>query len=520
MRPTLARDRAFVVLSVDDFGRWTDSVPLFPDSHFMQHHSALIIRNNFWYRRATVETDADLKRLKQALQRLNANAPFEQRAVLTPHWIVGGPDFNAMRSAGCGQPNNESAHLVGPGAGRQASRLWFEYVHGVVIHPGAEASGKQQGHVEQGRFDTCVYRERLLSDPRPTGLDQSPYRRGDLRHTYKELWRDGLWHPEYHGRSHFSVNKWLQLLKTDPQAQACFMNNLVCATDTAQLRSEFNGFSDKAALRTWLEDGVNAFSSFWGYRPALISSPHNTWSSWLTDMVVDLSFIGAELAEDQANYVQHGNALSLHDRYRFDVFFPRFDCDKAISEILELVRVPVDKSPLDRWYDFLSMIDLFRVHHRPFHHGTGGDHERFISLMWHAQNAMNSTYSAHEHARHMECLEKVVGAIRQHRPRAVFVTGSELHQIRSRGWSQEIWSDSIVFRNYGTRSVDVEVPDLRDLHPESQSWRRGRVFVTALSLRGETVNNTGIERAAAKRTVVVGERLQLESDSVLRLTSE
>lgn len=516
---TLAYDRAFVALSVDDFGRWTDSVPLFPDTHFMQRHSALMIHNNFWYRCATVETHADLDRLRQSLQRLNANASFEQRAVLTPHWIVGGPDFYAMRSAGCGQPRNESSPLVNRRGRRRVSPLWFAQLRRDIVRHGEEPREEHRSQMKQGRFDTCVYRERLLSDARPTGLDQSPYRRGDLRRAYKELWTEGLWHPEYHGRSHFSVNKWLHLLKTDIKAQACFKNNLVCAADTALLRSEFNDFANKAALKTWLQDGVNAFSSFWGYRPALISSPHNTWSSWLTDTVVDLSFIGAELAEDQANYVQHGKALSLHDRYRFDVFFPGFDCNKAISEVLELVHVPVDKSLLDLWYDFLSMIDLFRVHHRPFHHGIGGNHERYVSLMWHAQNAMNSTYSAREHSRHMECLEKVVGAIREQRPRAVFVTGSELHQIRSKGWSREIWSDSIVFRNYGIRSVDVEIPDIRDLLAKSQSWRRRKILVTTLSLRGENMYDGKEEGGAAEKAVAVGERLRLESDSVVRLTS-
>lgn len=539
--PSLIKDRSFVVLSVDDFGRWTDSVPLFPSEEFMANHSELIIQNNFWYRRATVETRQDLDNLKHALTRLNQNVSFEQRAVLTPHWIVGGPDFDAMRAAGCGAPTasssaatnagdsdvslslNRGDEFPGPGdANVGANGLLPSIEHGFSIADSFKGPLTAEKIESGGDFDSCAYKEQLLSDAGPTGLDQAPYHRGDLRESYKSLWTNGLWHPEYHGRSHFSVSKWLKLLRTDWKTQACFRSNLVCATDTTQLRSEFNGFSNKAELKTWLEEGINAFSAFWGYRPALISSPHNTWSGWLTDVAVDLSFIGAELAEDQANYVQHENALSMHDRYRFDVFFPGFDCDKAIDEVKELLSVPVEKSLADRWYDFLSMIDLFRNHHRPYHHGIGGDHERFISLMWHAQNAMSSTYSVEEHAEHMQCMEKAVRAVRESRPRAVFVTGSELHQIRNQGWSQEIWSDSLILRNYGTHTIDLRVPDLRDLYPKSDSWRGRKVHSTALSVGGRGLpddDSQKLPQHLKRREVVVGERIHLEPDSVVRLTS-
>lgn len=537
--PTLVPHRSFVVLSVDDFGRWTDSVPLFPGHHFMANHSDLIIQNNFWYRRATVETRQDLQNLEQALIRLNQNVSFEHRAVLTPHWIVGGPDFDAMRAAGCNAPPpptpdpHTNSH-PSPSSHRDdnfprpsdqnsgPSGLLLSLERGFSIPDSFKGPLSAAAVGSGGEFDSCVYKEQLLSDAGPTGLDQAPYHRGDLRESYTSLWKKGLWHPEYHGRSHFSVSKWLKLLRTDRKTQACFRNNLVCATDTTQLRSEFNGFSNKAELKTWLEEGINAFSAFWGYRPALISSPHNTWSGWLSDVALDLSFIGAELAEDQASYVQHEKSLSMHDRYRFDVFFPGFDCDTAIDEVKELLSVPVEKSLTDHWYDFLSMIDLFRNHHRPYHHGIGGNHQRFISLMWHAQNAMSSTYSAEEHAGHMQCMERAVRAIRESRPRAVFVTGSELHQIRSRGWSQEIWSDSIILRNYGTNPVHLHVPDLRDLYPKSKSWRGKKVLATLLSADGRETRLETHETPPehlGRREVLVGEQIQLAPDSVVELTS-
>eukprot|EP00166_Cyanidium_caldarium_P004187 ctg_433.g259 len=48
-------------------------------------------------------------------------------------------------------------------------------------------------------------------------------------------------------------------------------------------RSEFDWFTEHQDLRAWLVGGVRAFQHFWGYRPRVISSPHNTWTPWLAD---------------------------------------------------------------------------------------------------------------------------------------------------------------------------------------------------------------------------------------------
>jgi len=29
----------------------------------------------------------------------------------------------------------------------------------------------------------------------------------------------------------------------------------------------------------WISVGLHAFTEFWGYKPVVVSSPHNTWSS-------------------------------------------------------------------------------------------------------------------------------------------------------------------------------------------------------------------------------------------------
>lgn len=528
----LIPDRSFIALSVDDFGRWADSVPLFPDSAYIRNHSNLLIPNNVWYRRATVETQSDLDHLHLFLHHLNRNVSFDQRAGLTPHWVVGGPDFNAMRAAGCDSstatslPLPTSDHL--PHSATATNATYLSNLpqtvnplnatsptditsHLRIPNAAPPISTKTHHTTEQSRFDSCQYRERLLSDGGPTGLTQSPYLRGDLKPAYKALWTSGLWNPEYHGRSHFNVARWLGLLKSDQKAQNCFRHNMVCATDGTQLRSELSGISDMQHLRQWIQRGMDAFTSFWGYRPVVISSPHNTWSTWLANIVSDMGFVGAELAEDQAGYIKHSTRISLHDRYRFDVFFPGFNCVTAIEEIVQLLQTPVTISLTDRWYQFLSMIDLFRTHRRLFYPGVGGgDHRRFISLMWHAQNAMTSTYSDGQVGKHTECFRRAIQVVRSRSKRTVFVTASELHQIRTKGWSMEVWSDSFVLRNYALHGIHVTVPDLSKVYEFSEPWNGRDVIATAISAKG-------VQKSKKVHTSV-GKVLSIGADTVVRLT--
>lgn len=489
--PPLAPHRSFVAISVDDFGRFSDSVPLQPDSDFIRNNPHLQLRTSPefrpWYSKATVETSDDLRRLSDAISKLNANVSFEQKVVLTPHWIVGGPDFDAMRAAGC-RPSSaaSSASLESSPKTQQTKDSTGSEVPTHSMDESLRKSdvtdrSEKSSTPKQSPTSHCVYKERLLSHQSSTGAEQPPFSRGDLRHDYLKLWRDGIWHPEYHGRSHFNVGNWLRLLETDPRAQICFDHNLVCATDPTQLRSEFTGFESISGLTQWLQQGVDAFSAFFGYQPKVMSSPHNAWHTALIRAAAELGFVGAELAEDQEAYLSKSGTFGLHDRYRFDVFFPGFDCDRAISEVTRLLQVPGPKTWSDIWYDFLSTIDMFRVHYRPYHHSPGGNHERFMSLMWHAQNVMSSTYSEEEYSQHTQCMQRAVNAIRHTLPRTVFVTGSELHQIRQRGWSVETWSDSLVIRNYATTAVTVPVPDLSELQRYAQTWHDHTIVVEYLS---------------------------------------
>jgi hypothetical protein len=429
-------ERCFLSISSDDWGRWADAVPIFPDIAFASSHEELqTAPAGFWYRLATSETREDLENLGSLLERLNADVTYEKRVVLTPHWIVGGPDFEAMR---------------------KLSRPLAVACHGR----------------DSGRQDRCGYIELLLHDS-AGGLSRPPYSRGDLRDLYRKLYMNELWHPEYHGRSHFSVSRWLRELNiAGSKAEACFNHSLVCGSSEIALRSEFDWFDEHQHLLEWIQGGLHSFRAFWGYRPRVLSSPHNTWTPWLADAARYAGFIGTSLGDVQKVYRMDGG-LVITNRPRFDAFYPGFDCEKSVNEIIKTL-----------------------------------NSTKFANIMWHAQNAMRSTYSLEEYEKHLSCFERLIGKVRAMLPGLAIVTESELHQIRVRGWSAEVWNSSIVYRNYQRTSVDVYAAD-PTAFGTVESWH-GKDLVME-ELQGKA-SKTGPNSA-----LHTGDTIRLYPDSIIRV---
>ena len=137
--PAETPDRIFVSIGSDDWGRWSQHGPLWPNLETREWFG----NEGLWLSggelsKTTAETDDDLRELWALIEAVNEGQPPASRVVLTPFWIVAGPDFEAMRDAGCLD-----------GAGHcEYKELWW--------------------HNSSG------------------GLDRPPFERGDLRALYQE----------------------------------------------------------------------------------------------------------------------------------------------------------------------------------------------------------------------------------------------------------------------------------------------------------------------------------------------
>jgi hypothetical protein len=189
-----------------------------------------------------VETEDDLETLFLDIERINDGFPVQQQLVITPFFVVAGPDFAAMRDSGCpGKPS-------------------------------------------------CAYRE-LWWHNSSGGLSRPPFNRGDLRAAYKSGLRRRLWHPEYHGRSHFDSNAWEAYLREgDATTSSYFEANLTYyaygkaydegggrrgyhSTHSEYVSDDSRFTKSSRELREWAEGGLSAFKEFWGYAPSVTAAP-------------------------------------------------------------------------------------------------------------------------------------------------------------------------------------------------------------------------------------------------------
>jgi len=420
--------RKFVIISSDDWGRWTDATAIWPNMSYWKLYHDLGIpgtenKMNGWTY-ATAETACDMREFFDFMEELNMEATkFEHRVVMTPFWTVGGPDMEAMQGLGC------------------------------PFSP------------------QCEYRE-LLGD-HVTGLQREPFNRGDLKDIYQHGFKKRFWHPEYHARSHFDHKKWLSLMrdKQDTASLACFNFSLVCATVGYDLRSENTMFEDEQQQFEWFQGGVNTFENIWGYRPAVHSSPHNVTGKYLANIVKQLGFIGVDNPIPGAPE----DAVSTIDRARFDPFNINFDYEKTWKLLLE------------------------ELQNKPY-----------LSLAYHAQNSFTSMYTPEQHRELMEIFRKTVRKLREY-PGVVFVTSSELHQIRTKGYSMEVWYDGFILRNYSPQPVVLKAKNLKSVYYYGADW-------SGKSL--ELVQLSGLENERIHQRTEVGATITLQPNTVYELRIE
>jgi hypothetical protein len=385
--------KTFVSIGSDDWGRWSNNLPVFPHPHARTK----AVQDMGWPSGGmpmltTVETAADLAALRELLSSLNDGVDWRQRVVLTPFWVVAGPDFAGMRAQGC--PYEE----------------------------------------------TCRYEE-LFWHNSSGGLDRVPFERGDLRPLYLQLYQDGLWRPEYHGRSHFDTTAWVAYLKGgDAFARYYFEHGMTMyhwglhdpTTNTEHtLHCEY--LADDPAYsksipwtRQWLREGVSSFRDFWGYSPTVTAVPTHHAPEHLGELLSEIGIIAAE-----------GNELDYVDA------IPRFEID--LDSYLQLGGANAVRAEANRQRVLLRKLL---------------ESQDFVALQWHSQNALGNMYAQDDARLLLAEFSATVRMIRADFPHVVFVTAAELAQLRASGFSESEWPGCRVLRNYNTEAHFWSPPPL------------------------------------------------------------
>jgi len=197
-----ARQKALLIIS-DDWGMcaWSPTVQVYEEMHPLE------FMRNPWSS-GTLETPTDMERLFALLESYRGGDGLP--ALFEPMYIVGNPDFDAMKA-------NEFAAYVDIGLDR-----------GV-----------------------------------PEGWD-----RGNLIAKAREGTVRGVWHPGYHGRAHhLSPEHWMRRLRErDEWARFAFERKMYVCELVRDRQPEYSTMDDDQ-LQVWIGEGLARFQSAFGYLP-------------------------------------------------------------------------------------------------------------------------------------------------------------------------------------------------------------------------------------------------------------
>lgn len=107
------------------------------------------------------------------------------------------------------------------------------------------------------------------------------------RNNVKELWKEGdslgIFHPQFHGREHVNVVRWMDALKTRlPEMMLTFDNETTFSSVGDYNFMEvldFNKYEDIVRMKQSLEEGLGLFERIFGYKSKSFIPPCYTWNS-------------------------------------------------------------------------------------------------------------------------------------------------------------------------------------------------------------------------------------------------
>ena len=188
----------------------------------------------------SLETPADLERTFQLLEAHRSGDG--QPIVFEPYYIVGSPDYDAIRAA--------------------------EYRHYVDI-------GLDQG-VSQG------------------------WERGDIVTKAREGIERGVWAPQYHGRTHhFSHHRWLRRLREDEARAHRMFAHLMYVCETVQERVPEHEDMAEPERKEWVRGAMSYFIRAFGYPPASVRNSDEAEIAWATQGIGIRVGVSDREGEDQ-----------------------------------------------------------------------------------------------------------------------------------------------------------------------------------------------------------------------------
>lgn len=127
---------------------------------------------------------------------------------------------------------------------------------------------------------------------------------------YRQGIQDGVVKPQFHGREHLNVNRWMNALKKDSKAEKEAFKLSVFSPKIFQTTGYTNEYMDALDFenpceldfqKKALKEGLKLFEEIWGFRSKSIIAPCYIWHSDLEKSLVNL---GVQYIQGLVNQLQ------------------------------------------------------------------------------------------------------------------------------------------------------------------------------------------------------------------------
>lgn len=113
-----------------------------------------------------------------------------------------------------------------------------------------------------------------------------------------DLWKEGIsnkiFYPQFHGREHVNVRRWMEALKNNlPETRFAFQNNLfgISINITKENRKnympalDYDSSEQKKEIINIVQDGLNLFENVFNYKSKSFIAPSHTWFEEIEELL-------------------------------------------------------------------------------------------------------------------------------------------------------------------------------------------------------------------------------------------
>ena len=288
----------------------------------------------------------------------------------------------------------------------------------------------------------------------------SRWQRGDFLAKAREGIKRGIWHPVYHGNSHFNPKRWMKLLAQGDERTVFAFKFQSLVDGTSQDSYEYDPDLSTSEQEETISIGLERFCEVFGYHPKSCIAPRYVWQNRTEKL----------LAKYGIKVIQGKNLQEVQRSFS----------DKVRGKMINFMgKKASDKTWQISMGDYNRALDLTyltrNVHFEPWGkdescykaRGACYAYSKILSAWENNEPAIVSTHRINYVyldeqwvEENLRQLDSLLNRIQTNHPEAVYLTDWEVAQLYRNGTSVMQFGEAIVCRNYTSskRTFKVEIP--------------------------------------------------------------